>query len=185
MELMDAIFTRQSVSKLRNEEPPQVLIEELLSAAVQAPNHHRVYPWRFIVLRGQARERLGEVMAESLARRAPDATPEALETERSRPLRAPVLIAVGVDRPANERVLEVENLCAAAAATQNLLLAAHARGLGAIWRTGPAVLDPAVKRFLGLEADQALIAMVYLGYPAGELKPPVRPSFAEKTTWMD
>jgi nitroreductase len=184
MNLLTAIHTRQSVGKVRPDELPRELIAELLAAAAQAPNHHKVYPWRFTVLTGAGRERLGAVMAEALRKRAPETSLESLEAERKRPLRAPVLIAVGIDKPANERVSEIENICAGAAAVQNLLLAAHARGLGAVWRTGPAAVDPLVKAFFGLEPDQHLIAMVYLGYPEGELKPPQRPSFEENTRWI-
>lgn len=184
MDLFDAIYTRQSIPKVKPEPLPRETIEKLLAAAVQAPNHHRVRPWRFVVITGAARQRLGDVMAQSLKQRSPDTPDPALEVERARPLRAPLLIAVGVDKPAEPKVVEIENVCAAAAAAQNLLLAAHALGLGAMWRTGPAALDPEVKVFLGLAPDQHLIGFLYIGYPEGEHSPVERPSFADRTTWM-
>src|SRR5262245_59578717 len=150
MELFEAIHTRQSVSKVRPDPVPRELIEKLLSAAAQAPNHHKVRPWRFIVLTGAARERLGEAMGTSLLRRNPNAVPEAVAAERAKPLRAPVLIAVGVDKATQPKVVEIENVSAASAAAQNMLLAAHALGLGAMWRTGDAAFDPGVKAALGL-----------------------------------
>jgi len=185
MELIDLIHTRHSIPKVKPDPIPRQVIEQLLSAAVQAPNHHRVRPWRFVVLQGDARLRLGEVMAQSLKWRQPEAHDEALAVERSRPLRAPLLIAVGVDRPVDPKVLEIENVCAAAAAAQNLLLAAHALGLGAMWRTGPAALDPQIKTFLGFAPDQHLIGFLYIGYSAGEQHPPERPSFEDRTVWME
>jgi nitroreductase len=185
MDGIELIHTRHSVSKVLPDPVPRDLIEKLLEAAVQAPNHYRVYPWRLIVLTGAARERLGEVMAQSLRERVPESAEGALETERARPLRAPVLIAVGVEKPRESKVSEVENLCAAAAAAQNILLAARALGLGAMWRTGPAAVDPRVKAFLGLEPDQHLIAFIYVGYPAGPTEPPQRPPFNETTVWME
>ena len=185
MELLNAIFARRSIGAVKPDPLPRALVERLLEAAVQAPNHHRVYPWRFFVLSGAARERLGEVMAGALLRRNPQASPEQLDVERRRPLRAPLLIAVAVEKPAQPKVIEIENVCAGAAAVQNLLLAAHDLGLGAMWRTGPAAYDADVKAFLGLAPDQHLIAFVYLGYPL-EAPPPVeRPSFVEKTVWME
>ena len=68
---------------------------------------------------------------------------------------------------------------------ENLLLAVHAEGLGAMWRTGPAALDPLVKKFLGFESDQKLLGFVYLGFP--DMTPPVleRPSFEDRTVWKD
>lgn len=184
MDAIEAIFTRQSVGKVKPDPVPAEAVERLLLAAVQAPNHYKVRPWRFIVLTGSGRTRLGQVMADSFQTKFPDAPPEALEKERSKALRAPVLIAVGVDKPAEPRVLEIENICAAAAACQNLLLAAHAEGLAAKWRTGSLATDPAVKQFLGLEPDQHLIAFLYIGYPESEPAPVERPAFEDRTVWV-
>ncbi len=184
MDIFEAVYGRQSVSKVRPDPVPRDLIEKLLSAAAQAPNHFRVRPWRFVVLTGTAREQLGDVMARSLLERKPTSTDSELDAERSRPLRAPVLIAVGVDRPSETRVSEIENVCAAAAAVENMLLAAHALGLGGMWRTGPAAVDPAVKKFLGFEPEQHLIAFVYIGFPAAESSAVDRPSFEDRTIWM-
>jgi len=185
MDLFDVLYARQSIGKVKPDPIPQEWIEKLLSAAVQAPNHHRVRPWQLIVIRGQARNRLGEVMAQSVRQRDPQILDVALDVERARPLRAPVLIAVGVAQPADAKVLEIENVCAVAAAVENMLLAATALGLGAIWRTGPATLDPQVKAFLGLAPDQHLIGFIYLGYPENNSPLKERPSFEDRTTWMD
>ncbi len=185
MDIFEAIFTRQSVKKVLPDPIPRELIEKLLAAAVQAPNHHKVRPWRFIVLQGAARERLGAVMAAALNRDNPGLPAEALDKERAKPLRAPLLIAIGVDLPDDPRVVEMENICAAAAAAQNLLLAAHALGLGAIWRTGTAVTDPDIKQFFGLAPQQHLIAILYIGYPDGDRLAPLRPSFDDRTVWLE
>lgn len=185
MQLLDVIFSRRSIGAVRPDPLPRALIERLLEAAVQAPNHHRVYPWRFFVLSGPARERLGDVLAGALLRRNPQASPEQLEVERRRPLRAPLLIAVAVEKPEQPKVIEIENVCAVAAAVQNLLLAAHDLGLAAMWRTGTAAYDADVKDFLGLAPDQHLIAFVYLGYPLEAPQPVERPSHQERTVWLD
>jgi nitroreductase len=185
MELFEAIHTRQSVSKVKPDPVPRELIETLLAAAAQAPNHHKVRPWRFMVLTGPARERLGEVMGRALRRRNPAALDETVAVERAKPLRAPVLIAVGVDRPSQPKVVEIENVSAASAAAQNLLLAAHALGLGAMWRTGDAAFDPEVKAALGLAPDQHLVGFIYVGYPLAELPPPSRPGAEDRTVWME
>jgi nitroreductase len=189
METLEAIHTRQSIGKVKPDPVPRELVERLLSAAVQAPNHYKVQPWRFVVLTGATREKLGDVMAQVFLDKFPDLPPDvlskALEKERSKPLRSPVLIAVGVDKPTESKVIEIENVCAAAAACQNILLAAHALGLAAKWRTGDPARDPKVKGFLGFEPDQHLIAFLYIGYPEFEPAPVERPSFEHKTTWME
>jgi nitroreductase len=185
MNAIEAIFTRRSTSIVRPDPLPRELVEQLLSAAVQAPNHFRVRPWRFFVLSGKARERLGEVMAQSLLLREPGSPESALAKERSRPLRAPIVIAVAVDPPNQPKVVEIENISAVAAAVENMLIAANALGLGAMWRTGPAAMNPDVKDFFGLPPEQHLLGFVYVGYP-GENPPPLpREGYADRTVWID
>ena len=165
MDVFEAIHNRHSQGKVKPDPLPRELIEKLLDAAVQAPNHYKVRPWRFVVLTGEARNKLGDVMAASQQERHPEFSQDVFDKTRALPLRAPVIIAVGVDKPSEAKVLEIENVCAAAAATQNLLLAAHAMGLGAKWRTGEWARDAKVKEFLGFESDQHIIGFIYIGYP--------------------
>jgi nitroreductase len=143
-----------------------------------------VRPWRFVVVTGEARSRLGEVLACSLLKRLPEAPVGALEAERVKPLQAPLIIAVAVDQPLEPRIIELENVCAAAAAVQNLLLAAHALGLAAKWRSGAAAFDPDVKTFFGFDPQQHLIALVYIGFPEGDRAPTERPTYEDRTVWM-
>ena len=186
MHTIEAIESRRSHLKLDDREPSQDEIQRLLDAAVRAPNHYKAEPWRFVVLRGDARRRLGEVLAESLKKRFPDMSPTAIETERTRPVeKAPVIIAVAVEKPTTEKEIEVENILAVGAAVQNILLAAHDLGLSATWRTGLAAYDPEVKKFLGLDPDQHLAALLYVGYPLNHDRESKRIPAAEKTVWLD
>ncbi len=185
MDAMEAIRTRTSVKRFTEQPVERERIEQLLEAGAAAPNHYKVRPWRFVVISGRARERMGDVMADAFHRKFPAMPPEAMQKERSKPMRSPVIIAVGVDEPCEAKVLPVENLCAAAAACENILLAARALGLGGHWRTGGAARDPDVKRFLGFEATQEVIAFLYIGYPEAEIPPAPRPGFADRTVWMD
>jgi nitroreductase len=185
MDIFEVICSRHSVSKVKPDPLPRSVIEKLLSAGAQAPNHYKMRPWRFVVLTGAGRERLGEAMAASFKTRFPEQPDEALKKERAKPLRAPLVIAVGVDKPSESKVDQVENISAASAACQNILLTAHAEGLGAIWRTGDAARDPEIKKFLGFEADQHLICFLYIGYPELPPSPTERPSFEDRTIWMD
>jgi len=185
MDVFEAIYSRHSQKKVKQDPVPRELIEKILSAAVQAPNHYKVRPWRFVVLTGNARDKLGEVMAASLRDRHPEFPQEAFDKAQATPLQAPVVIAVGVDQPTEAKVLEIENICAAAAACQNLLLAAHALGLGAKWRTGEWARDTKVKEFLGFEPDQHIIAFIYVGYPEFDAEYAPRPSFEDRMVWME
>src|SRR5512141_189057 len=126
MELFEAIHSRHSQGKVKQDAISRKLIEKLLDAGAPAPNHYKVRPWRFVVLTGEARNKLGDVMSASQRDRRPDLPPETFDKTRTLPLRAPVLIAVGADKPSEEKVLEVENISAASAACENILLAAQA-----------------------------------------------------------
>lgn len=185
MDAIEAIRSRTSVKRFSNRAVEREKIEQLLDAGVQAPNHHKVRPWRFVVVSGEAREKMGAIMAEVFRQKFPSAPPEAVQKEAAKSLRSPVIIAVAVDKPAEPRVLEVENVCAAAAACENMLLAAQALGLGGHWRTGDSAHAPEMKRFLGFAEDQELIAFLYIGYPEVVALPPVRPGFEDRTVWME
>ena len=116
-------------------------------------------------MRGDARELLGQVMAEALRAGKPDTPSEALDRERRKPLRAPALLVVAVVPVPRAGVPEIEQILAGGAAAQNILLAAHALGLGAIWRTGAPAYDDHVARALGLPAQGRIVAFIYLGSP--------------------
>lgn len=169
--------------------PSREFIEQVLAAAVEAPNHYETEPWRFFVLTGRAREELAGVLVEALRRRLagqPEKTIEGLAiAERAKPLRAPVLIVVAVKRSEQKNVVPIEDIEATAAAVENMLLAAHALGLGAHWRTGDGAYDDYVKGWFGLRPEDHIAAVVYVGYPDPEQDRPKvrRRSFADKTEW--
>jgi nitroreductase len=189
--VLEQMQARRSAARVDTAEPPGAAIEALLEAATWAPNHYRTAPWRFVVLSGAARERLGEVLARSQARRLEvSELSEAdrlasLEKERAKPLRAPFVIAVACVPTRAGKVEEIEEICAVAAGVQNMLLAAQAQGLGAMWRTGAPARDPDVKRFLGLPDDAHIIAFVYVGYPLLFSQHVRERDAAGHTTWMD
>jgi nitroreductase len=185
MDVLEAIHRRHSQGHFKPDPVPREFIEKMLDAAVQAPNHYKVRPWRFVVLTGEGLRKLGDVMAASQRDQHPEFPPEVFDKTRLLPFRAPVIIAAGVDKPSETKVLEVENICATAAACENLLLAAQALGLASKWRTGEWARDVRVKEFLGFEPDQYIIAFLYVGYPEVIAEYPPRPSFEDRTVWID
>ncbi len=158
METYDAIMTRRSVPKVTDVEPSRADIERLLAAAVRAPCHHLTQPWRFEVLRGEALDELAEAWARGSG--------DELHSILAKTHRAPVIITV-IEHPKTEhtRVVEVEEHHATGAAIQNILLAAHAAGLGAMIRTGPAARMPEVRDYLGVADEEFIAGFIYLGYP--------------------
>jgi nitroreductase len=168
--VLNALRERRSTARVTDEPPPRRSIECLLEAATWAPNHYRTMPWRFAVVTGDGRRELGEVMARSLVGRldrdggAHEDRTAQMEKERRKPLRAPVVVAVACVPASGMKVEKIEEVCAVAAGVQNMLIAADALGLGAMWRTGAPARDPAVKRFLGFPESATIVAFVYVGY---------------------
>jgi nitroreductase len=145
---------------------PRELLDELLELACWAPNHKHTHPWRFAIVTGTARARLGALAAQALQSLG-ITQPAALEKARQKYLRAPVILVVGsAAHPVP--YLHRENRDAVAAGVQNLLLAATARGLASFWSTGAPAEDAAVKAFAGLEAQDEIVALIYLGWPVEE-----------------
>lgn len=176
MDALAALTTRHSIAPtfLAGPGPDEEALAQILAAGASAPDHGRLRPWRFIVIRGVARERLGDVFAEALVKRQPEAPPEALEQERSRPLRAPVVIAVAAKLdPQHPKIPEIEQILSTGAAVENILLAAHAHGFGAKWLTGPNAYDDHVRAALRLGPNDRLAGFVHLGTIDG--KPPQVP----------
>jgi nitroreductase len=163
MDALTAIFTRSSAAKLSEPAPSREQLEILLKAGAKAPDHGRLIPWRFVVLEGKARERLGDALARIRSLKEPNAPEAALTQERAKALRAPVVIAVAAHIDRSGRIPEIEQLLAVGAGVQNMLLAAHAMGLGAMWKTGEAAYDESVNRMLGLGPDDRIVAFLYLG----------------------
>lgn len=186
--VLHALRRRRSAPRMTDVRPPRELVEHIIEAGAQAPNHHKTRPWRFVVVAGASRDALGSVMADSAAAGASGLREHDLdalrEKQRGKPLRAPVIIAVAVEPSSGPKVIEIEEVEAGAAAVQNMLLAAEALGLGAMWRTGPAAYDPAVKRLLGLSARAHIVAFVYLGYPDVPDLPQREREAQSLTRWM-
>ncbi len=151
----------------------------IFESAVRAPDHGKLRPWRFFVVRGEARERLSRLFAEAVKRREPNATQAQIEKEREKPLRAPLTVAVVAKIVPGHKIPAIEQTLSAAAAAMNILNAVHALGFGARWVTGANCYDPLFRREFGLEETDELIGFIHVGTP--EENPPVteRPNPAE------
>ena len=116
MNILDAIKTRRSIPIVKDEAVPKDLIEKVLEAGTYAPNHFRTEPWRFFVLTGNGRVKLGETFAEittsQLEEKDADSSKAKVERSKKNPLRAPVVIAVGVEPSDKHNVILKEEYAA-------------------------------------------------------------------------
>lgn len=196
--ILDLFRARRSIRRYTAQPLPREMVERLLEAARWAPSAHNRQPWRFVVVeRGGASLRLAEAMAARLRadRLADGDPPEAVEQDAARSqariLNAPVLILLcltmaEMDVYPDTRRKQAEYLMAVqsvALAAQNLLLAAHAEGLGACWLCAPLFCPDTVRAALDLPTDWEPQALITLGYPADGGKPATRRALDASVVW--
>ena len=170
MNALEALHGRSSVPRLTEPAPSQAILENIFKAAFRAADHGLLKPWRFLSISGDSRNRLGELFAAASQSDDKDISQERLDIIRHKPLRAPLLVVTIVSFKDHPKVPRCEQEYSAACATQNMLVAAHALGVGAMWRTGSMAYHPVVMRGLGLESREKIIGFLYLGTAAGPRK---------------
>lgn len=181
MDLFDAIAGRFTAPSLTEPAPDDATLETILTAGIMAPDHGRLTPWRFAVLRGEAREKLAEAMAALKRATDPDAPETAFAAERRKALRAPLIVVVAAHCVAHPKVPEIEQILAVGACVQTICLAAHGLGFCANWKTGPAAHAPDVARALGFAPNDRIIAILYIGTAAA---PHTRREVALEAAWF-
>jgi nitroreductase len=170
MDVEQAIRTRRTHKVYGQDPVARELLDQLLELATWAPNHHLTNPWRFRVLGPQA-----------LAALKRAAGPEAA----GKLDRAPTLVCVSAVQQGEDAVADEEDLLAAGCATYALLLAAHARGLAAYWRTPAVLRTPEGRAALRIPDGERAIALVHLGPPRQEKAPPERAPTTDLVTYLD
>nr|WP_300309255.1 nitroreductase family protein [Halomonas sp.] len=172
MDAMTLLHERSSMGKLTGPAPNAEQLEAIYRAAVRAPDHKELRPWRFIEFSGAGLERLGELFAEAEFREDPSASDDVLNAARMKPKRAPMIIAVVAKvTPDVPGVPKIEQVISAGCAAHGIVQAAHAQGLGAMWRSGKYAFDATVRKGLHLGDDDELIAFIYIGQMGGRHKP--------------
>src|SRR6516164_9192123 len=161
MQAIDALLARRSARALTEPAPDAGALELIFSAAARAPDHGRLRPWRFVVVRGAARERLGAVLADHLRRTQPQ------------------IVVVAAHSDSGVKIPVIEQTLSAGAAAHAMMLAAFALGFNSMWKTGDAAYDATVRQALGLEPADAIVGFLYFGTESGERAP------AARTEWRD
>jgi nitroreductase len=162
-------------------------IRQLLDLGNWAPTHGFTEPWRFIVYSGKAvRQFCGRHAELYRQATAPDNfNPGKYEKLQHNGDKSSHLVLVFMKRGANANIPELEELCSAAAAVQNILLGAEALGISVLWSSGGMILHPAMKTYLGLDDTAIVIGLLYMGYTDEPGKPGKRMAVEAKTTWID
>ncbi len=169
MDVEEAIRSRRTHKAYASEALDRATLDELLELARWAPNHHLTNPWRFRV-----------VGPEALASLKQAAGPE----NAGKLDRAPTLVVCSVLQTGDDPVQDEEDLLAAACATYIVLLAAHARGLVGYWRTPGVLRSPEGRAAVGMADNEHFVALIHLGHPRQEQRPPERAPAGEYVSYL-
>lgn len=184
MDVLQAIAQRRSVKRFTPRPVGRDEMEQLLDAAVQAPNHRRTKPWRFHVLGEQGRRGWGEALGARKAKKLEDAeAKQALITKiGAEHVEQPSMLIVSMTLNENPEIRE-EDYAATMMAVQNISLACLALGLGAHIRTGAVMDDPAARAAAGVPEGERIVATLTIGEPAEEAGERPARSAGEVTSW--
>ena len=185
MNIIDFINDRRSIKTFTDRAVTREEIEQLLSAACQAPNHRMTEPWRFYVLGPRSRRAYGEALGRRKAKRVddPEAAKAVVEKVAENHEALPAMLAVAITLHDNPEIRE-EDYAAAFMGIQNLSLVAHTMGLGTHLRTGAVMDDPAARAAVGLPDGERIVATVHIGEPESQPEGKARRPATELTTWV-
>lgn len=169
MDALAALHNRVSSGVLTDPPPNEEQRQNIFRAALRAADHGCLRPWRFLLVEGEARNRLGEIYL----RAAEQAAGEPLsagqrEKTLKMPLRAPLVVVAITRLQDHPKVPHLEQHQSTAGAVQAMLTAAFAEGVGAYWRTGPLASNPLVAKELGLADNECIDGFIYMGTPQKE-----------------
>lgn len=179
-DILDFLSRRRSTSvkNLSSPGPSREQIEKILEIASRVPDHNKLAPWWFVVFKGEAREKFGEVLRKAYAKEDPDAAPAKLDLEAERFMRAPVVIAV-ISRIKYGKAPQWEQMLSAGAASYNLCLAANAMGFGTNWLSEWPTFSEEVRTALGCDERDNIAGFIYIGTQAEKPEERERPALPD------
>jgi nitroreductase len=185
--LQEIIINRRSTKPvaLNGKKIEDGVIRQLLELANWAPTHANTEPWRFIVYSGDAVQGFCHQHAELYRQSTPPDkfAPAKYEKQQHNGDKASHIILVYMKRGNNPNITVLEEICAAAAAVEHILLGAEALGIAVLWSTGGVVMQPVMKQFLELGEEDILLGMLYTGYTDEPARPGRRGPVEQKTRW--
>ncbi len=172
MDALTALQQRVSSPRLTEPAPTHEQLVQLFKAALRAADHGNLRPWRFLIIEGEQRVALGKLFASIAQTDKGEITQAELDRFIAMPLRAPMIITCIASCKENPKVPRIEQIISAGASTQNLINAAFALELGAVWRTGDFAYNAKVQTALGLGPHEEIVGFIYIGTPSVPIHSP-------------
>ena len=167
MDALNALHSRVSHPRVSGPVPSEAQLQNMFLAALRAPDHGQLRPWRFLRIEGEGLARLADLFAAAALAEDPQLSADKVESIRGKALRAPLVIVAISTAAEHPKIPVLEQDIAAGCATHAMLIAAYAQGIGAVWRTGPMSTHPIVMEGLGVKAQEKVLAMLYVGQIEG------------------
>lgn len=163
LQFLDRVSTPANV--LIEPAPNDEQLSHIFKAAMNAPDHRHLRPYRFITIRGEARQALSKVFVNAVKIREPNVDDDYLNKQRQKPLRSPLIVVLVASLQDDPKVPEIEQILCTGAVANNIMLASNALGFGSIWLTGANAFDDNVCKPLGLSNSEKIIGFIYMGTP--------------------
>jgi nitroreductase len=157
-------------------------IQTILTVASRVPDHGKLFPWYFIVISGDNKQKLASLLRDTWKKEDPKATDAKLQLEYERFNRAPVIIVV-VSKIREGKAPVWEQILSAGAATQNLILAASCLGYASNWVTEWYTYSKAFRQLLGVSDNENIAGFVYIGSKEEEPMERDRPELENIVTY--
>ena len=180
-QLSEFLLKRRSVvvRNMAEPGPNSEDLEKILRAGMRVPDHGRLTPWRFIVIRGDARMKMGKILGKAFRKENPDCIDEQVEIEEERFIRAPSVVAVVSRTNPEHKIPEWEQILSSGAACQNMLTAALGMGFAAQWITEWYAYNEDVKSALGLKSRDRVSGFLYFGSLTDAPTDRIRPDYED------
>ena len=163
MDALVALQNRASSPRLGEPGPTTNVLENIKKSGLRAADHGRLRPWRFLVIEKDGRKKLGELFVAAEKKKKENLSETKCDLVAKKAMRAPTIIVVIACVKDHPKIPQIEQIISAGAAAQNMLTAAYAQGLGAIWRTGDLAYDAVCSAGLGLAVNERIVGFLYLG----------------------
>lgn len=175
-DVLDFMLSRRSAGTLGAPGPTREQLDRMLLATGTVPDHGRLRPFRFAVVDGDGRAAFGDALARAAAERKPEMSEAAREGVRAKAFRSPTIIVL-IASPKPGKIEKWEQHATAACAGFAIVLAAHALGVGAVWKSVPFTRGQALTELLGLGEAEEMLGFIHLGTPTGAEPTAARPAF--------
>lgn len=183
-EFIEFMRNRVSQPSLETPAPSESDWELILDAASRAADHGNLKPWRFRIYEGEGRAKLGQVYWHHALSEVDNMPENKKEGFIKKAYRAPAILLVYARVQEHPKVPAIEQIMAASASAQQILLGLNALGYGAMWRSGPACFTKTTKELLSLEENDQIIGLIYVGTPKTIAKPILETKFKEHLEWV-